>query len=124
MSSEDEVIDCLAVWFGGFIYDFNHQSRSNISRLRDEQIMQLAYHINWPYVSFSKLLCIFRSFPRLRNLPLCKSILHNQILRRVTKRGTTMMSPPRCSYSSVMIETIFDYKFYIDKICEFMVSTF
>lgn len=35
-----------------------------------------------------------------------------------------MTSPPRCSYSSVMIETIFDFKFYIDKISEFMMDTF
>ena len=35
-----------------------------------------------------------------------------------------MTSPPRCSYSSVMIETIFDFKFYIDKISEFMLLTF
>ena len=35
-----------------------------------------------------------------------------------------MTAPPRASYSSVMIETIFDYKFYIDKICEFMTASF
>jgi hypothetical protein len=35
-----------------------------------------------------------------------------------------MTQPPRCSYSSVMIETIFDYKFYVDKISEFMIETF
>ena len=32
------------------------------------------------------------------------------------KKSNLMTSPPRCSYSSVMIETIFDFKFYIDKI--------
>ena len=35
-----------------------------------------------------------------------------------------MTSPPRCSYNSVMVETMFDYKFYIDKISEFMMNTF
>ena len=33
-----------------------------------------------------------------------------------------MTSPPRQSYSSVMIETVFDFKFYIDKISEFIIS--
>ena len=42
----------------------------------------------------------------------------------MTKKSNIMTSPPRCSYSSVMIETIFDYKFYIDKISEFMMDTF
>jgi hypothetical protein len=42
----------------------------------------------------------------------------------MTKRSNQMTAPPRASYSSVMIETIFDYKFYIDKICEFMTATF
>jgi len=46
------------------------------------------------------------------------------MLKRVTKKSNMMTSPPRCSYSSVMIETIFDYKFYIDKISEFMMGTF
>jgi hypothetical protein len=35
-----------------------------------------------------------------------------------------MTQPPRCSYSSVMIETIFDFKFYLDKISEFILTTF
>jgi len=35
-----------------------------------------------------------------------------------------MTSPPRKSYSSVMIETIFDFKYYLDKISEFMLATF
>jgi len=35
-----------------------------------------------------------------------------------------MTSPPRCSYKSVMVETMFDYKFYIDKISEFVLATF
>jgi hypothetical protein len=35
-----------------------------------------------------------------------------------------MTSPPRCSYSSVMVETMFDYKFYIDKISEFILNSF
>ena len=35
-----------------------------------------------------------------------------------------MTSPPRCSYNSVMVETMFDYKFFIDKISEFMMNTF
>lgn len=35
-----------------------------------------------------------------------------------------MTSPPRCSYNSVMVETMFDYKFYIDKIAEFMMNVF
>lgn len=40
------------------------------------------------------------------------------------KKSNLMTSPPRCSYSSVMIETIFDFKFYIDKISDFMVEAF
>lgn len=55
---------------------------------------------------------------------MCKSIFYNQILKRVMKKSNLMTSPPRCSYSSVMIETIFDFKFYIDKISDFMVESF
>jgi hypothetical protein len=35
-----------------------------------------------------------------------------------------MTSPPRCSYSSVIVETTFDYKIYIDKISDFIIGTF
>ena len=35
-----------------------------------------------------------------------------------------MTSPPRCSYSSVIVETTFDYKIYIDKISDFIITTF
>ena len=76
-SSEDEVINCLAVWLGGIVMDYQGHRVPNIERLTDEQIMSLVYHVNWPYVSFSKLLSLFRSFPRLRNMPLCKNILHD-----------------------------------------------
>lgn len=76
VSSEDEVINCLAVWLGGFSRDFQGKSMPNIEWITDDQIMNLVYHVNWPYVSFSKLLSLFRSFPRLQKLPLCKNILH------------------------------------------------
>lgn len=138
VASEDEVIDCVAVWFGGILFVRRDEGAENkiqdeledfkkivnINRLTDEQILQIVYHINWPYVSFDKLLAVFRAFPMLRRVQLCKSIYNNQILKRVTKKSNIMTSPPRCSYSSVMIETIFDYKFYIDKISEFMMDTF
>ena len=131
VASEDEVIDGVAVWFGGIIHIQRDQDIQNgfkkvinINRLTDEQILSIIYHINWPYVSFDKLLAVFRSFPVLRRVQLCKSIYNSQILKRVTKKSNIMTSPPRCSYSSVMIETIFDYKFYIDKISEFMMDTF
>ena len=77
VSSEDEVIDFLTIWLGGPKTNFKREVTPSIRTLTDDQIMQLVYHVNWPYVSFGKLLAIFRSFPKLRNLPLCKSILHN-----------------------------------------------
>ena len=131
------MIDCVAVWFGAIVhvrknsqinklvYEPNDFKKVfNINQLTDDQILQIVYHINWPFVSFDKLVQIFRSFPVLRKVQLCKSIYNNQILKRVTKKTPQMTSPPRCSYSQIMIETIFDYKFYIDKISEFMMDTF
>ena len=91
VASEDEVIDCIAVWFGGILFvrkesgpdqkvqydqeDF--KKVTNINRMTDEQILQIVYHINWPYVSFDKLLAVFRAFPVLRRVQLCKSIYNN-----------------------------------------------
>jgi len=55
VASEDEVIDCLMTWF-----------EPNIYSLSDENLTQIVNHVNWPYVSFDKLLSIFKTFPKLR----------------------------------------------------------
>ena len=57
VASEDEVVSCLVSWMQG-----------NISKLSDDQILQIIYHVNWPYVSFDKLLAIYRAFPQLRRI--------------------------------------------------------
>ena len=74
VASEDEVVSCVMAWLN-----------NNIHQLTNEEILQIIYHINWPYVSFDKLLAVFRAFPALRNIQQSKSIFYNQIQKRVTK---------------------------------------
>ena len=57
VASEDEVVSCVIAWLG-----------TNIEYLTNEEILQVVYHINWPYVSFDKLLAIYRAFPALRQI--------------------------------------------------------
>ena len=57
VASEDEVVSCVMEWF-----------QTNIHKLTNEEILQIIYHINWPYVSFDKLMTIFRTFPALRSI--------------------------------------------------------
>ena len=57
VASEDEVVSCVMAWLS-----------NNIHQLTNEEILQIIYHINWPYVSFDKLLAVFRAFPALRNI--------------------------------------------------------
>ena len=57
VSSEDEVIASLMTWL-----------QVNINKITDEQILQIVYHVNWPYVSFDKLLLIYKTFPSLRRI--------------------------------------------------------
>ena len=52
VASEDDVIGFLIQWFN-----------FNIQNLKDDQILQIVFNVNWPYVSFDKLLTIFKSFP-------------------------------------------------------------
>lgn len=35
-----------------------------------------------------------------------------------------MSAPPRMSYDSVMIETMFDYKYFLDKVIDFTFKMF
>ena len=113
VASEDEVIDCLITWL-----------TYNSERISDAQLQQLVFHVNWPYVSFDKLLMIFNLFPVLRRNEECKSIFFNQIQKRATKKQNVMTAPPRCSYNSVMVETMFDYKFFVYKMAESMINSF
>jgi len=68
VSSEDEVISAVIEWL-----------RINVGKVPDEKLVQLASSINWPYVSFDKLLEIFRTFPELRRIQQTKTIFFSQI---------------------------------------------
>jgi hypothetical protein len=74
VASEDDVITILMQWF-----------KLNIQYLREDHILQLVFNVNWPYVSFDKLLTIFKSFPQLRQIQQSKSIFYKEIQKRVTK---------------------------------------
>jgi BTB And C-terminal Kelch len=56
VKSEDEVVDALITWF-----------HNNIDSTDDRSIVDdLMRNVNWPYVSFERILDLYRTFPRLR----------------------------------------------------------
>ena len=57
VKSEDEVINALIIWFDW------HLERTEEKILVEEIIK----HVKWPYVSFEKILSLYRRFPRLRS---------------------------------------------------------
>ena len=56
-TSEDEIVDCVMRWM-----------TANIGGLSEDEILQISYNVNWPYVSFDKLLAIYKTFPALRKI--------------------------------------------------------
>eukprot|EP00347_Sterkiella_histriomuscorum_P019003 403343339 len=90
----------------------------------EKEILELLKQINWPYVSFDKLMELFKTFPILRQNIHIKSIFNNEFRTRATKKQNEVSVPPRMSYDSVMIETLFDYKYFLDKVVDYMFRAF
>lgn len=74
VKSEDEVIDSIILWLA------NTQKRYD-----EKDLIELMKQPNWPYVSFEKLVDIFKSFPVMRSNIHLKSIFHNEMKSRATK---------------------------------------
>lgn len=75
VKSEDEVLDALLTW----LY-------SNIDSTDDRVLVdEIMRNINWNFVSFERMLDLYKSFPRLRSNIHTKAIFHNQIKYRATK---------------------------------------
>lgn len=49
VKSEDEVIDALIIWL-----------KKNIELINENEILEILNNINWPYVSFEKLIELFK----------------------------------------------------------------
>ena len=94
MKSEDEVVDALITWL-----------HSNIHSTDDRTLIDdLMRNINWPYVSFERILDLFKTFQKLRQNIHTKAIFHNQLKYRATKRPESLMPSPRVSYDTLLIE--------------------
>lgn len=119
VKSEDEVIDAIILWL----------SHTQV-RYEDKELIELMKQPNWPYVSFEKMVEIFKTFPIMRTNIHIKGIFHNEMKLRATKSNVILLTsvleqnevsqPPRASYNSVMIETIFDYKYFLDKVSDYI----
>ncbi len=67
VKSEDEVVDALITWL-----------HSNLESV-DEKIIveEIMRNVNWNFVSFEKMLDLYKTFPRLRSNIHTKAIFHN-----------------------------------------------
>ena len=75
VKSEDEVIDALMAWF-------SQNLESTEDRVLVDDIMRF---VNWPFVSFERMMDLYRAFPRLRINIHTKGTFHHQIKYRATK---------------------------------------
>jgi hypothetical protein len=56
VKSEDEVLDALITWL-----------HANIDRIEEKVIVDdIMRNVNWNFVSFEKMLDLYKNFPRLR----------------------------------------------------------
>ena len=75
MKSEDEVIDAVITWL-----------HVNIESIEEKVIVEdIMRNINWSFVSFEKMLDLYKTFPKLRSNIHTKAIFHNQLKFRATK---------------------------------------
>jgi len=75
VKSEDEVVDAVITWLS-----------VNIDSVDEKVIVEdIMRNVNWSFVSFEKMLDIFRTFPKLRANIHTKAIFHNQLKYRATK---------------------------------------
>lgn len=56
VKSEDQVIEALQIWLA-----FNINTTDEKSLIED-----IIKQVNWPYVSFEKMLELYRKFPKLK----------------------------------------------------------
>ena len=67
VKSEDEVVDAVITWL-----------HVNIEHVDEKVIVEdIMRNVNWSFVSFEKMLDIFKNFPRLRSNIHTKAIFHN-----------------------------------------------
>ncbi len=81
VKSEDEVLDALATWL-------QHNIDNTDDRTLVDEIMR---NVNWNFVSFERMLDIYKSFPRLRTNIHTKAIFHNQLKYRATKSKNSIL---------------------------------
>jgi len=53
--SEDEVVDAITVWI-------------NANGVREKEVIMILQQVNWPYVSFDRLIELFKTFPQFRHI--------------------------------------------------------
>jgi hypothetical protein len=68
VKSEDEVIDAIRDWID-----------KNWEVVDEKEIVLIVNEVNWPYVSFDKLIEIYSRFQSFRANPIIKSIFYAQI---------------------------------------------
>jgi hypothetical protein len=82
VKGEDEVVDAFSLWLSKNQQNIGSQSKS---RLEEKELHEIMRQINWPYVSFEKLIDLFKSFHCLRSNIHIKSIFYNEFKSRATK---------------------------------------
>ncbi|CDW77013.1 UNKNOWN [Stylonychia lemnae] len=128
VKNEDEVIDAFASWLSYNILNSSklssNRTGNSVTKIDEKEILEIMKQINWPYVSFDKLMDLFKNFQILRQNIHIKSLFNNEFRNRATKKQNEVAVPPRMSYDSVMIETLFDYKYFLDKVADFLFKNF
>jgi hypothetical protein len=81
VKSEDEVIDALLLWLS-----------QTPKPIEEKHLIDLMKQPNWPYVSFEKLVEIFKTFPVMRTNIHIKSIFHNEMKSRAIKSNYFLTS--------------------------------
>lgn len=75
VKAEDEVVDAIITWL-----------QANVDRIDEKVLVEdIMRNVNWNFVSFEKMLDLYKTFPRLRSNIHTKAIFHNQLKYRATK---------------------------------------
>lgn len=77
VKSEDQVVEIVSTWLDAHFNEIDIEM--------EKEVFEMMKHIRWTYVSFEKMLEIFRMFGFMRSNTLIKSIFSNEFKVRATR---------------------------------------